>query len=599
MRIINKYIIVGLVLLTSLSALASQKSSSKQIFKAMEDEMDRSMKELKLEGNETPFYIYYSIFQAKRGKVAGTMGAILESNLNDAVWGGVSVKMGNYALTDEKYTDKVNRVSHNDGFFSMPLDMSYDGIRRSLWMQTNNTYKGAVETYKNKTAQMKRQGISIDDLPSPDYSKEEVRVVMQDRLEDDFSVDEFEHLVKELSSQFKNHEEVVESDVVLKFQNVMHYGLTSEGIKFQAPCRFYILTVNATMLDESNRSFSQSLEYYNTSFRELPDIKELSSDINVLVENMHVNKKADKFSDVYYGPVLFMDDAGVEMCYKHVFKKGKGLIASPRNLIYNKKDGLFRAKSKTWVDYIGKKVVDRKLTFELKPLMSEYKGKSLIGSFSVDMDGLIPRESELLIKDGILNQQIVGRIPTAAQHQSMRHRRFYIDNNRVMLKSGPSVIKISSNEVKSLDELKSDMVEMAKEEGLDYVFVVKPIASHANKAPINYYKVNVNDSSEKIVSGVGFKYGERSLIKVNGLGDGEFVMNSLLPDYAQIENKMKRYQRAPAEIIELIRKQMIGIQGTPVSVICPDALLLESVELSGNKNNIKSAGRVVPNPLEM
>ncbi|WP_075590757.1 hypothetical protein [Labilibacter marinus] len=597
MRIINKYIIAAFALLVSISAIASEKSSSTKVFKAMEDELERNMTQLELDDSGTPFYIGYWVTSAQRGKVAATMGSLVESSLSDGAWCSVNVKMGDYALNDEKYWDKVNKINHNDGYFSVPLDLNYDGIRKSLWIMTNNVYKGAAEKYKNKTEQMERQGIAVDDLPSPDFSKEEVKETMQDELENEISKVAFERNIRELSAHFKNFSDIIESDVELNYQHIMHYSVNSEGIKFQTPYRFYVLTVNATMLDNNNHTFNQSLEYYHNSFKALPSVDEITSDINLLVENMQAYKKADKYKDVYNGPVLFMDKAGVDMCYSKTFKKGMGLVGNPRNLVFKKKEGLVRAEFKTWEDYISKKVVDKKLSVELKPLMSEYKGQPMLGSFSLDLDGLVPEETTLLIKDGMLQQQIVGRTPTAIQHTSSRHKRFYVQKNSVSHKIAPSVVKISTNEVKTDEEIKASMLALAEEEGLEYVFIVKALDCHADKAPVSYVKMNVSDGSEEVVSGVSFKYSDRTLMKVEALGDGEYVTNALLPDYAEIENKMKRYKGAPPEILEIIKKQMIGIQGTPISVICPDALLLESAELTGVKNNIKSASRVVPSPM--
>lgn len=591
------YIFVVLTFLTSVNTFASKKSDSDMIFKAMEDEMARNMTELQLEDNGTPFYISYNVIQAKRGKILATLGAIIESNSNDGAWCNVNLKMGDYNLNDEKYYDKTNHINHNDGYFPVPLNADYDGLRRSLWIMSSNIYKNASELYKNKKEQMERQGLSVEDLQSPDFSKEDVNVVIQDELDEEFSKELFEYLAKELSAQFKNYKDVIESEVELNFQNVVQYSVNSEGIKYKIPHRFYILSVNATMFDQNNHTFSQSLEYYQTSFKKLPSSEEISSDISLLVENMHLCKESKRFTDVYSGPILFIKDAGVEMCYKQVFKKGMGLVANPRNLVYKKEKGLIRAEIKSWEDYKDKKVVDRKLSFELKPLMSKYKGKNLLGNFEIDLDGLIPRETELLINEGILNQQLVGRTPTAIQHTSLRHNRFYIQNNGFSQKVAPSVIKITATEVKTNEEIKNDMIELAEEEGLDYVFIVKPLECHANKAPINYYKMNVIDGSEEIVNGVSFKYGDRTLMKIQALGDGECITNSLLPDYAAIDNQMNRYKNAPPEILKLIRKQVVGIQGTPVSIIYPDALLLESAELNGVKNSIQSASRVVPNPM--
>jgi len=599
MKKLNLYILFAL-LSTVVFAQTIEKVDSEMVFKAMEDEMRRNMEELKVEDNKTPFYIEYNVTKAEKTKIVASLGALVESISNPNSTYGVSVKMGNYDLTDEKFTDKVNkRQDHNDGYFSLPKDLCYDGVRRSLWLATNNSYKRAVEAYKNKTELMKKQGLKVEDLPSPDFSKEEVSVTIIPALSNEVSNTQLEDIAREISSEFKGYKNVIESEVEIDYQNVVQYGVNSEGMKFQVPNRFYLVIVNAAVLDSKNQPINQKLEYYQNSINKLPSVEEIKADVKSLVENLNNQKNAPRFTEVYNGPVLFLEDACTQLCFSRMFDKGMGLVGNPRPLVNKPNEGLIRGTARTWEDYKDKKVIDKKLSVELKSELKEYKGVSLIGTQEVDLDGLKAHKSDTLIIDGILKKQIIGRIPTASQHKSICQNRFYIQNDNFSKKIGPSVAFVSSSEVETSEQIRKDMLEIAEEEDLDFVFVIKPLKTKANNAPLNYYKLNLKDGSEELVRGVSYKFSEKTLSKIHSVGDGELVQNILIPDHAEIDNKMARYKGAPEEILEIIRKQMVGVQGMPTSIICPDALLIESVELNGSKGSLKAVERVVDNPLTL
>ena len=61
----------------------------------------------------------------------------------------------------------------NIPYLQLPLDNDYYGIRRSLWVATDNVYKSAAQTYKNKLLALEKNKMGAEDLPIADFSQED------------------------------------------------------------------------------------------------------------------------------------------------------------------------------------------------------------------------------------------------------------------------------------------------------------------------------------------------------------------------------------------------------------------------------------------
>lgn len=584
------------MLLLSMGVTAADDGNDAMIFKAMNDELSRNMSDLKYKDFETPFYIAYAVHHLHNNSIQACLGTLIESSSNNNVYCGSRLMVGSYQLNDEKFNDKVNRVWYNDGAFTNFEAPDYYGIRRNLWLQTNNVYKAAAEKYKNKQDLMKKEGLSIDELKSPDFSKEEPVEYIEAALENEKPKEFLEAWAKELSLVFEKHTEVIESDVVLKYANQTSYIVDTEGRKVQLPTRLYSLTIKAKILSDKNKPMTQFLRYYGDSFADLPAKVNIKEDIIALIANLDALNKAPEYRGKYTGPLLIQDEAVFYKSFISLVRRGSGLMTNPRALVNDKNKGLGVATYFTWEDMKGKRVVDKKLSITAYPHLEIYDGESVLGRAMCDMEGVKTPEKIALVEQGKLITQLNNRTPTPSQQKSNGHCLPYFKGNSFSQQVITSVVQFDTEESLSNDSLMIELKALAEEEGLDHAMLIKPLATHADEAPMNTYQVNVNSGELSLVAGTSYSPKVSEIKKIEALSEHSIMTNTLVANQASLDNRRKQMARYPDWLKDIIRMQM-GDEGAPSSFIYPDGLLLKSTTITGTNDSFRSKPRVVPSPL--
>lgn len=555
--------------LGSLFVLLCDVYAEKEIlFKAMQDEMDRSLSELQYKDYEKPFFIAYELNDRYYHVASAQLGAINTSYSNHYRSASVRLMVGDYQMTDENWSNYATKVSHNDGTFPLPLEDDYLSIRRALWMVTNNSYKVAAEKYKNKTTAMLQKQMTKDDLIAPDFSKETPVQMDLTSTHNGIPADALDQLVKNVSNTFNAYPEMIDSDVSISCQNSVRYFLNSEGSKLAIPVQFIILRISATTLTAENKPLSERLEYYAQNLEDLVAEDLIIADCHVLAKNILQKANAPIYQDTYLGPVLFSGQTVPFMFIQPLFRAGNGLISERKKLINQKGTGVQQQPGQTWEQRLGRKVIDRELSIYSKATLDSFDGTKLIGSYTVDMEGVVPPDSLCLIKDGLLVTQLNNRIPTATLPHSNGHQRVSIHGESFGDKIGPDVIFVNSSDAKSMDQMNADLLAIAQEEDLDYIFTVSTLNTHANNAPENYYKTDLKTNTKELVRSVKFEKSGREILRVKSISNDKIVHNVLF-------------------------------SGTPTSVICPSTFLFEEVVFSGAEKVIHDKKPIVQNPLTL
>jgi hypothetical protein len=192
------------------------------------------------------------------------------------------------------------------------------------------------------------------------------------------------------------------------------------------------------------------------------------------------------------------------------------------------------------------------------------------------MDGIVPQETSL-IENGILKNLLCGRTPTGKIKQPNGHVRVPLTTlNPIVV---PGIIEVDYKDAVLKDELKTRLIEMAKEEGLDYALIVREMTSNMSELK-KVYKVDVNTGAETLVRSAAFKgLTLNDLRKISGAGNKKIVLNTTTG--------------------EDIQHKMDFVNGCPATFISPDAILFKDIEVSKvNKPNMAKLP-VVKNPLEL
>ena len=115
---------------------------------------------------------------------------------------------------------------------------------------------------------------------------------------------------------------------------------------------------------------------------------------------------------------------------------------------------------------INMKVAANFLSLKAVPTMKDYNQKPLLGAYGMDDEGVQSRDISL-IENGMLKNLLSSRAPVKGAEQSSGHVR----GGGVT----PSVIQITSSNKKSYAQLKQDLINAAKEEGLAFGYIVRGV----------------------------------------------------------------------------------------------------------------------------
>ncbi|TAL69060.1 MAG: hypothetical protein EPN82_08205 [Bacteroidetes bacterium] len=616
----KKIISIVITLVLGITLSYSQQSNSRDIIiKAVKDELGRNLNNLSLENLKKPFFICYNIHDLKVMSLKASLGAIVVSEVKPyrSLWSRIIV--GDYKRTQENFFDPESGGDFVSGFTNdeLPLENDYDGIRRVIWKSTDEMYKRAAETYEKKISAINQQKLTPEDSALGDLFKAPVVNKKLSPVKFDFNKTKWESAAKEISGLFGTYPDIYKSEVTITFIQGDEFYINSEETETVFPVTLAAVQVNAyTQAEDGEPLFDQVL-YYEVSPEDLPKLDAMKSDVKKMAENLVSLRKAKSFEESYTGPVLFEDQAVGEMLSQRLFSENEGLLAI-RKLIYSDPKFLLFANQmmgKSLDDKMGKKILADNLTIKSTPSKTEFDGKKLIGSYQVDMEGVVPPNELTLVDKGSLKTILNSRIPTPKLDGSNGSKRVKFQGSSVTSDIGAGVIDFSFSETLKRDELKKLLIEKAKEGGLDYAIIIRKLKSPASSIktkmdessimsfasgfekkgsvskPIAIYKVSVADGKEELLRSAEIgSISLSTLKKIAGSSAQKFAYNTMLSQGGGMSGLF-------SFAFGFAGSESWNLSGIPSSFIVPDAILIDEMDVQKEKRLITGKLPVVVNPV--
>lgn len=536
------------------SEVNTEKEEDKNVIqKAMEDELQRSMKELAYENFEKPFFISYTIDDTKAVSISASLGALLYSNQLPVRNKSVRVLVGNYDFNDESldvsYYNDLSAMSE----INIPIEDDYFGIRRALWVTTDGIYKSAAKIYKENKQYLTEKDITLEKLPHRRFVKAPVVNLSIDKQHEIPNIESLENLVKEVSAFFNEEPEIHHSMVTLSFINSTKYITNSEGSKIKYPYSIATIQVYAEIKTKDGESIYDQISHFSFEASGLPSKAALEKDVLNMISGLKEMKTTKVFKDSYLGPVLFVEEAVGSVLSTSLFGF-EGLVTS--NDISTRDNYSYNGQYLD--DKIGNKILSNGMSVQSMPKLKYFDGQPLPGSFEVDAEGVIPQDTLTLVEDGFLLSLLNSRTATADNHALNGH------SSEQSL--DPGVIKVSFDKPTSISTLKEKLIESAKEDGLQYALMIKRIP-YGNYMAANVYKVYVEDGREELFR----------LAQVNPLD---------IKSLRRIEGSSNKFT--------VFNNQS---NGGLSSFIVPDGLLVDEVEVEGSSAPFLGNKILVENPI--
>ena len=450
-----------LLILSSLSLLIVVPSvvAEDVLDKAMRDELARSVEKLRMKGLDKPYFIAYRVMDRTEQNLRATFGSVTARNRFHSRLLTVELRVGEYKLDNTNFFSSASFGRRSSGTTLIPLDDDYNELRRHLWLATDAAYKSALEDLSQKRAFLQNKNRTQE---VPDLTQEEAVTTSDVIPASPVDLTSAESLVRDLSMLFREMPDIFNSSLQLTASVIDVRYLNNEGTWVHYRHPWTTLSVQASTQAPDGMPLDGSIAVYAHSFRELPAKQEMVARIGDLGKHLQQLRNSPTV-ELYDGPVLVEGEAAAQL-FAQVF--APKLLASHPVLTDNA--GFERAtqQSDSFTDKIGARVLASFLSVKDNPLLDRLDGKTLLGGYKVDDDGVKSRET-VLIENGILKSLLSTRNPARGIAHSTANRR---GNG-----PAPSNLIVSASQSVTADKLRQQLLDLVKQRGKEYGILVRQV----------------------------------------------------------------------------------------------------------------------------
>lgn len=529
------------------------------VFRALQDEMDRSMQSLRLESMAPPYFLSYRVQDVQETTIRARYGALTQTEPSQQRYFSIDLRVGRPELDNsgfiggmrDAYRRRVNLAHEND----------YHSLRHDLWLQTDQAYKNALENLSRKNAYLQ---VHPPQEVIPDFSPAAPHVFAGSPgvLEVDRAA--WQREVEAAARVFGDFPE-------LQDWNVAYFGrastvryLNSEASRHVKGQAIQRLDVNATVQAPDGQRLSGFLAFTARDADAPPTGTALQSAVRAMASELQAMAAAPRLNE-YAGPVLFDGFAAAQLLSQLFVAQ----LTPARPPIYAEEWMAQSAPDPKLVGRLQRRVLPSFVTIEDDPTHDAWNGVRLAGTQAVDDEG-VPCQSLTLVEKGRLVNLPMSRAPIAKLRESNGHARAITSG---MIIPTPSNLIVKSSE--PVADPVAELRRLAREFGSEYGLLVTRLADptvdetyrwNERRAqgppemlapPLFVYKVYVSDGHREPARGLVFEeVSIRTLRDIGALG-GEATAYNLAQSFGPMDY---RY---------------------PISIVTP-SILVEEMELKAN-----------------
>jgi hypothetical protein len=449
----------------------------------MQDEMKRSMAELRMKGEAAPYYIAYEVLDRTISDVSGRLGAIVENPPRRTRTLRVEVRVGDYTFDSSRFV--VQGFGGGAGLSGetviAPLDDDYDAMRREIWLTTDAAYKRAITMFARKKAAFQNRTASD---PIPDFSQEPpVETILpgvrlpafaeataglakarMNSASDGGQADRPAILarVQQASAVFTAHPDVDLSEVAISQVHGTRYYLNSEGFKTVAPIQLTSLTMYGEAQAGDGMPVRQTFTEVGRTLADLPPAADLITRARQIAMDVDAARVAP-LGEEFAGPVLIDGIGGAQFVAETLVQ-----MMQARRPPDAENPRMGQASSSPFLNRTGLRVMADAFNASDTPSLTHFQGKPLAGSYAVDDEGMRAKDVTLVEK-GRLATRLTSRVPQKNFARSNGHGRA----NTVLA----GVFQIESADAIPATQLKEKYIALLKAQDKTFGYIVRGVRS--------------------------------------------------------------------------------------------------------------------------
>jgi predicted Zn-dependent protease len=367
----------------------------------MQDELDRSLGGLTMEGVEPPYFLSYDIREHATTLADARYDALVRSTSTTSRTLGIDLRVG------DATSDNTNFYADWSDAWGKPADLveedNYWALRHEIWYRTDKAYKAAVERLAKKKAYLQAHPSTetlVDLLPV------EPLVHIEKREAADVDKGMVHVLLNAAVGACSEVPALQDWDVSFRGDTETRWYVNSEGSRIRTVDQAYVLTISGATQAEDGQRLCGQRQIMRPTLEALPKEEELIDEVRDFFRELSSMAEAELLEE-YAGPVLFTDLAAAQFT-AGLFVEQLTLPRTP--LVATEWMREYFQPGKL-AGRVNRRVFPRFVTVLDDPDRRTWRGVPLMGTRFVDDQGVRCRPFALVI-NGRLATLPITRSPT-------------------------------------------------------------------------------------------------------------------------------------------------------------------------------------------
>ncbi|MGB9233770.1 MAG: TldD/PmbA family protein [Terriglobales bacterium] len=475
--------------------LFAQQPSSDPVLTAMQQELDRSLGNLK-KTPTPPYFLSYQLTDNRAIQISASFGALTGSTDRTTRYLDLDLRVGDYSLDNTHPMREAGGFGDASDQFErqrVPLDDNPDALRVALWHETERKYRSATQRLQKVKANVQVK-VAAEDT-SGDFSREGAEIYSEAIAPFSFDTAVWEQKLRKLSAPFAGHKEIIENGAEVSAEIETRRYVNSDGSRIRISSPFYRIIISATAKADDGMELPLHQTYMSFRPEGLPSDEAILKDVNHMVETLLALVKAP-LAEPYTGPAILSGRASAVFFHEIFGHRIEGQRQKNED------------EAQTFKKKVNQAVLPEFISVYSDPGLKSYAGTELVGYYPYDDEGVKARRVTVVDK-GTLKNFLMSRAPIEGFDHSNGHGRRQ-QGYRVVARQSNLVVE-SSKQV-SRAELKKLLIEQIKTANKPYgllfddieggfTFTQRVLPNAFNVRPTVVYRV-YPDGKEELVRGV-------------------------------------------------------------------------------------------------
>ena len=406
-------ILLSITLITTVLFAQEQEKDISQdnIVKAMQSELDRSIKKLS-KSDPQIYFLSYLIESNKSASVVSSLGKNAYIFTSQSFSADVDARAGSRKMDNTRKIKAIDYASGNTNTLTNGYIPSDKQIKNMLWILTEDAATTAQENFmkvKTNSLTAAKRVDDSDDFSAKTKAESYYAPIYDTPLLSAYTLNQMSERLDSFTALFKKEDFIITSSAVYSVNLKNKYFVNSEGTKTVQGQILGRISYNINTRNKDGMLMERNNSYDFTTPDEIPSNEKIIKDIKKSIQELKDLQNSEP-AEPFHGPVILKNRATGVFFHEILGHRVEG---------HRQKDDDF---GQTFTNKINQKVIAPLISVYDNATMKYFNNIPLRGYYAYDDEG-VKSQNVTLIEKGILKSFLMGRSPIKDFPQSNGHGR--------------------------------------------------------------------------------------------------------------------------------------------------------------------------------